>query len=53
MMDSHKGAEARMPLRPNIRKRTCGDALINASAMPLARPGGDMAGASAMKTLTC
>lgn len=53
MMDSQSGAEARMPLRPNMRNKTCGDALMRASAIPLARPGGDIAGARAMKTLTC
>lgn len=53
MMLSHNGAEARMARRPNSRYRTCGEDLMSASAMPLAKPGGDMAGARAMKTLTC
>lgn len=52
MMLSHNGAEARMARRPKSRYKTWGEDLMSASAIPLAKPGGDMAGARAMKTLT-
>lgn len=52
-MDCHIVAELRMDRRPKRRNRTCGEALIRASTIPLERPAGDMAGAKAMKTLTC
>lgn len=51
-IDCHIVAELRMDRRPKRRKRTCGDALISASTIPLERPAGDIAGAKAMNTLT-
>ena len=38
--------------RPNARNSISGDALIMEATMPLARPGGDIAGARAMNTST-
>lgn len=49
----HVVAELRMDRRPKRRKRTCGEALIRASTIPFFNPGTDIAGASAIKTLTC
>ena len=51
-IDCHIVAELRIERRPKRRYKTCGDALTSASTMPLESPAGDMAGASAMKTLT-
>ena len=50
---SHIVAELRIDRRPNSKKRTCGDAFIRASTIPFDNPAGAMAGARAMKTLTC
>lgn len=46
-------AELSMDRRPKRRNSTCGEALTRASTMPLDKPAGDMAGARAIKTLTC
>lgn len=48
----HMVALVRIALRPKARKRTCGDALTKESTIPDVRPGGDIAGARAMKTST-
>lgn len=45
-------AELRIERRPNMRKRTWGEALTRASTIPVDRPAGDIAGARAIKTLT-
>lgn len=51
-IDCHILAELSMERRPNRRKRTCGEAFIRESTMPFERPAGDIAGASAINTLT-
>ena len=48
----HIVALVRIALRPKARKRTSGDALTKESTIPDVRPGGDIAGARAMKTST-
>ena len=48
----HIVALVRIALRPKARKSTSGDALTRESTIPDVRPGGDIAGARAMKTST-
>ena len=48
----HSVAEERITRRPKKRYMSAGDAFINPSTTGDARPGGDIAGASATNTLT-
>ena len=41
-----------MLFRPKARNMTSGEALVKALTIPLCRPGGDIAGAKAIKTST-
>ena len=51
-IDCHMGVLLSRLCRPKARNKTSGDALTKASTTPFRRPAGDIAGASAMKTLT-
>jgi hypothetical protein len=51
-MACHMVAELSKLRRPNNRNRTSGEVFIKESTVPVVRPGGDMAGASAMNTST-
>lgn len=48
----HIVAELSKLRRPKRRKSTSGEVFMNESTVPVVKPGGDMAGASAMNTLT-
>lgn len=52
MIDCHIVVELRMERRPKRRNRTSGEAFISESTTPFLNPAGDIAGASAMNTLT-
>ena len=52
IIDCHIIVEVKRALRPNKRKRTVGEALINASTMGFERPFGLIAGAKAINKLT-